>query len=975
MKRAQRTDFFREIRKSLPRFLSITAIVALGVAFFAGVRSSEPDMRLSADAYYDSVNYFDVRVISTLGLTEEDIDAIRACVGVSEAVGAYEAEAMCKYNSDEYTMTVYSVNDSVNKLDIAEGRLPESADECFVDIGFCDSTGCTIGDKITLNSGRSEDISETISNDTYTIVGYGTYASYLSWTRGTSTIGDGKADAFLFLPAEVFVSEYYYEIYVTVDAADSLNCYEDEYADYIAEITAEIEAIAGERCEVRYSSIMDEGNAKISDAEAELADAKASIADGEKAIEDAKEKIADAEKAVADGEAEIATNEESLNDVYGEIAAAKEQLALNESYLTASGADDAAWAAFEYQKAAVEAAEQEADNGKKELEEAKQKIAETKLEIEDANAEISEHETEIEDAKKKVSDAEADIATGKDELAKVEYPEWYVLDRNSIQTFVEYGLDAERIGAIGKLFPVIFFLVAALVSLTTMTRMVEEERSLIGTMMALGYDKWSIASKYFLYALCASLIGGAAGILIGSSLLPGVIISAYGILYTTITVILTPINWGISIAAVAAATFCTLAATLFSCYREFMSQPAILMRPPVPKKGKRVLLEHIGFIWRRMSFISKSTVRNLFRYKKRFFMTVIGIGGCMGLLLVGYGLRDSIKEIVNNQYTMLWTYDVYLSVDGIEKSSTQVAEEHDEILSALYVHQTTMEVTANGTTKDAIIFAPERLDDLDSFVVLRDRVTDEHYEITDDGVVISEKLASLLELEVGDMITFKVSETENYDAPVTAIVENYIYHYVYMTPAGYEKIFGKTPEFNQLYLKAKDLGTDEMDALGEVLLQEEGVKSITFVSELEKTVQNMMTSLDFVVWVLIGSAGLLAFIVLYNLNNINIVERRRELATLKVLGFYDSEIAQYVYRENIVLTVFGIIFGIAVGIVLHQFVIKTCEIDMIMFGRQIKSTSYVMSIIMTLIFSALVNYVMYFKLKKIDMVESLKSVE
>ncbi len=889
MNKSQWKDFIREIKRSLTRFLSILCMVALGVAFFVGVRSSEPDMRLSADTYYDATNFHDIRVVGTLGLTDEDVEAIRNIEGITDVTGAYKSEALTTVNASEYIFTVYSICNNMNNLDIMEGRLPEKANECFADKLFIDDTGLKPGDSITLTSGTSEGITETLETDTYVITGYGTYAGYLSWERGSAGIGNGDVDAFLFLPESAYSSDIYTDIYATVDSADALNCYGDDYKEYIDSIIEDIEKIADARCEIRYNFIMDEGNEKIAEAEAE--------------IKDTEDRLADAE---------------------AELAYAKQMLA----------------------------------DGAKEL-------AEAELEFRDKKAEA---EIEIADAKVKIDDA-------KQKLADIEVPEWYVLGRNAVQTFVEYDQDSERIGAIGKLFPVIFFLVAALVSLTTMTRMVEEERMQIGTLKALGYSKMSIASKFLLYALFAGIIGGVIGMLVGSRLLPYVIIKAYGILYVNIQNIITPINLDIAVSAIIIANLCTLTATFFACYKELLATPAVLMRPPAPKMGKRVFLEKINFIWKHLNFSKKATVRNLLRYKKRFFMTVIGIGGCMALLMVSFGLQDSIKEIVNNQYRTLWTYDAYLSVDGIVEGLAEKAEKNESIQETLYSRLVTTDVEANGITKNANLFIPETLDVFPDFVTLKNRVSKDKYAISEDGVVISEKLASLLSVGRGDTFTIKKSDTEAVEVMVTDITENYLYNYIYMSSDFYTEKFMEEIEYNQLLLKTERLNTETKEALGAEMLKLDGVKAVSFVVDLENTVNNMMNSLNLVIWVLIISAGLLAFVVLYNLNNINIIERRRELATIKVLGFYDGELAAYVYRENILLTVFGIIVGIFMGLILHQFVIRTCEIDMIMFGREIKPMSYLYCILLTWLFTVVVNFVMLFKLRNIDMVESLKSVE
>lgn len=880
-------DFHREVKYSLNRFLSILCIVALGVAFFTGVRSSEPDMRLSADYYYDESEFMDIRVLGTLGMTEEDVENIRAVCGVEKAEGAYRTEAFCSTKEREYITLIYSMTDELNHIELTEGRMPEASDECLMDaVMKMDGKDIKLGDVVRLSSGTGEDIKDTLVGEEFKIVGFGTYPEYLSWTRPSAGIGSGKSDAYIFLPKESFVSEVYSVVYASVDNAKELNCYTDDYEDEVDAVKNKIEEIEDVSCGRRYEEVTGEPRKELENKKAELA------------------------------KAELDTKEINID----ELAAAVQLGMLPEETLL----------------------------------EAKEKLQEA--------------EEEIQKAREKIQEAEA-------ELDKVKVPEWYILDRNSIQTFVEYKQDAERIGAIGTVFPIIFFLVAALVSLTTMTRMVEENRTEIGTFKALGYRKAVIAGKYVKYAFYASALGGSLGAAVGSVVLPYVIIKAYAILYSSITVVKTPMNWSIAIMAVVLANLCTVVAAFAACYKELAAVPASLMRPPAPPSGKRVLLERLTFLWKHLNFSKKATIRNLFRFKKRLFMTVIGIGGCTALLLVGFGLRDSIKEIVNNQYRNIWTYDLNLSIEG----DTVPLEEklHDDVMVADYLFgsQRTMDAEANDVTKSVQVFVPETVNGLEEFVVLKDRLTGEHYTMLEEGAAISEKLAKVLSLSIGDTLYIKKSDTQSVEVRVSQIVENYLFHYIYLSADSYREAFGEEAEWNYIYIKTAKISQEEQETLATGLMKEEAVTALTLIKSLEETVQSMMSSLDLVVWVLIASAALLAFIVIYNLNNINIVERRRELATIKVLGFYDGEVAGYIYRENVLLTFFGILFGMGLGVVLHQYVIRTCEIDMIMFGRQIQGASFLFSIALTLIFAAFVNFAMFFKLRRIDMVESLKSVE
>ena len=534
--------------------------------------------------------------------------------------------------------------------------------------------------------------------------------------------------------------------------------------------------------------------------------------------------------------------------------------------------------------------------------------------------------------------------------------------------------------AIGSVFPVLFFLVAALVSLTTMTRMVEEQRIQIGTLKALGYSKFWIAVKYVGYALAATLGGSVAGVLFGQKVFPYIIVTAYKIMYTHIPDVVIPYDMGYALAASGAAILCTMAATISACYRALMAQPAELMRPEAPKSGKRVFLEHIPWIWGHLNFTWKSTVRNLLRYKKRFFMTVFGIGGCMALMLVGYGLKDSIMDIARLQYREIQIYDLMAVIDedmnDEEKADVDGLLENDDRISVFMDgYMRLSEISFGDKTKDIYLYIPSRLENLEQFVIFSDRVSGETWEMSEDSAILTEKAARDMGVSVGDEIQIELEDNEKITVQVTDICENYLSHYIYLAPQLYEKLTGEAPDYNCIFADLKEDYEGELTSVGEGLLKNDGILTVSYTNNMESQLEDMLSVLDDVIVVLIISAGMLAFVVLYNLNNININERKRELATLKVLGFYNMEVANYVYRENILLTVIGAIAGVFLGKILHQFVIQTVEVEMTMFGRNINLPSYIYAIAFTILFSLLVNLVMYFKLKKINMVESLKSVE
>ena len=1341
--KALRKEFWMEIRKSKSRFISILLIVALGVAFFSGIQASSPDMRYSGDAYYDESSLMDIKVVGTMGLTSDDVSSIESIDGIESAEGAWSTDVMCGEGQKQKVLHIESINDTVNKLDVQEGRLPEKSGEIFLDSTFASSNEYKVGDKVAL---REEGDSPVLVTTEYTVVGTGRSPLYISFNRGNTTLGTGEVNGFGYVLPEDFDQEIYTQIYVTVHGAKGLTSYTDGYENLIAKIKDRVENIADDRCQIRLAAVkadaqeeindaqkklddgkkeadekladakeeldkgekdLEDGRKEYEDGKSQLEDAKTELADGKKQLEDAKTELTDgknqledakaqladgksqlesarsqlsssksqldtarsqlddgwsqvnaakaqladgqaqldsAQKQVTSGLAELEENQKTLDENKAKLADGKAQLEVGEQQLeaakqtlttkqseldqskaeitagqqqiestrtqlnaqkqqitdglsqvsageaqlqdgisalesakaqltelqsqleivrasynaalenpdasqeeidilaaqvsaleeqeaavsqqiqaseaqiesqrqqlaatrselesglaavenglsqlsqkeselnagreqiTAGQAEiDAGWIQIQEQentlaasKAEIEAGEQELEKGQKQLKAAKKKlnkaqkeidsnaetlaagqaeldanvaklndseaqyasgleqynsgarqIAENEAKLADGEKEIADNEKKLADGEKEITDnekklqdaakdlkkGEKDLADGKkeyedakkdaeDEIAEnqqklndakkeledLEMPEWMVTDREDLPEYTDYGDNADRLRNIGQVFPVIFFLVAALISLTTMTRMVEEQRTQIGTLKALGYKKSAIAAKYICYAFFATLLGSVLGMLIGEKIIPYIIITAYGIMYhnvaNTISIDYQP---GFALIASAASVVCTVGATLFASGKELQETPASLMRPPAPKEGKRVLLERLTFIWKHLSFSWKSTIRNLFRYKKRLIMTVFGIAGSMGLMLVGFGIQDSISDIAAIQYRELQHYDgmVIEDSDATEEEHAELFEymkENEQIAHCNRVQMTKISAPKGSSNISIYLFVPESLSEFAKDVTLKNRITGETYELTDEGAAISEKTASLLGLKVGDMIPLKKGDKE-YKVRVAVITENYMSHYLYMTPRVYEQTFGEKPEYENIVFTMQEDCKDDLEMAGSRILANPGALSISYTSSLASQVDRMLSTLDAVILVLIVSAGMLAFVVLYNLNNINITERQRELATLKVLGFYDGEVSQYVLRENVILTVLGIMFGAVFGILIHRYVITTVEVDAVMFGRNIKPLSFLYSGILTSIFSIVVNGVMHFKLKTIDMVESLKSVE
>lgn len=1116
--KATRKDFYMEIRKSLGRFLSILFIVALGVAFFSGIRASEPSMRITGDRYFDQEELMDIQALSTFGITDDDIDAIEAVEGVERVEGAYSADMLCETKKKQYVFHVMSLPENMNHVTVSEGRLPKKIGECLVD----DDMGYKVGDTITLKSGTDDPISDTLKQEKYKVVGIGNSPCYISFGRGSTTIGSGSVSGFLFVPAKTFALDVFTEAYVQVEGAENLIAYTEEYDKKIETVLDRIEEITGERGRIRKQEIVDDAQAEIDDAKAELEEGKLKaqeeLDDVKAQIDDGEAKLTEAKQQIADGKSQISSAKTTLNSKDDELTEAKtkyssglkkwqegteayeaglaqfeaakpealEEIAKGEagleayrkqldeakkgaqgklkelegqlayimslepgpededyeelhqkweeqygasieqletgisevnkeletletqeqdyqSKLTALNNSKAELAAKEQQladtKAALDSSKQQLSDAYSQIESGKGQLAsgwaqidEKEQELASGEAEIAESETTLEDAKveyeegkkeaeEEITDGEAKIADAEEELAEIEDPKWYVYDRSNLPEHDGYGENADRMRAIGKVFPVIFFLVAALISLTSMTRMVEEQRTQIGTMKAIGYSKWAIVSKYLSYALLATAGGSIIGVLIGEKVLPFIIIYAYGIMYQHIPEILVPYDWAYAIEASIAAVACTMFATVFSCYRELGEQPAALMRPPAPKIGKRVLLEYVGVIWKRLNFTWKSTIRNLMRYKKRFFMTIFGIGGCMALMLVGYGIRDSVFEIADIQYTEIQTYDGNLILkenlsEDEHQELTDSLEQNQDIARFMDAYMKNLVLTKDGHERETYVMVLGQPKDSEKYVHFHDRKTKEAYELSDDGAIISEKTAKLLNAKVGDTISIKDENEGNKEIVIQNICENYMGHYLYMTPKYYEKVYGEKPEYNTVLFSVQDSYTrQQMEEAGEKILARDEVLSLSYMKDIEKRLNDMLKSLNLVIIVLIVSAGMLAFVVLYNLNTINIAERKRELATLRVLGFYNPEVAAYVYRENILLTLIGTIVGAGLGKILHLFIIETVEVPAAMFGRIINLPSYIYSFLFTILFSMIVNGVMYFKLRKIDMVESLKSIE
>ena len=1093
MKTALFKDGIKEIKNSYKRFISILLIVLLGVGFFAGIKVASPDMKKTLDEYFDGLNVMDVQVISTLGLTNDDINAIRNIDNVEEVEGTYQTDATVKVEEEEVIVKLETFSESINKLELVDGRLPENEKECVVEQRFLTETGHEIGDEIeievediTNDNGEKE---EVLRNSNVTIVGVVKSPLYISTDRGNTKLGSGVIDYYVYISKENLNVDIYTNIYLTVANAKELNTTSNKYSEKVSEVKDELENISDERREARYNELYDNANSKIQDAQKELDLEKEKA---EKELKDAEDKLKSGKEEIENGKKEIESNREEANSNFNlaerKIEEAKSTLKVNEEnfekerekantqikeyeeqletleqtqkqlqtaqnnlsesqkkleelkYQLEQTTSDEEKKVIQKQineievkiqtlqgtitiiknelqnqgiadldgtissiKSGINTAKKELEDGEKKLENAKKQIekseeelkeqkeftynqlnqAETK--IENYEKELEEGEKELENARKefqeKIEEAENKLLEAKEELNKIERPEWFILDRDQNVGYASYVQDTDRVANLAEVFPVVFFLVAALISLTSMSRMVEEQRVQIGTLKALGYSKRQIVSKYLIYASLATLIGGIIGLFIGFNWLPKIIADMYGMVYTLPSVIL-EFNIQIAFIGMLFAVLCTVGATLYTCIKELKHNPATLMRPKAPKPGKRVILEKIPFIWKHLNFTAKVTARNIFRYKKRFLMTIIGVCGCTALIVSGFGLRDAISNMIPKQFGEIDKYNINITLkekkygNELEELESNI-QQNEEIESTLGANIQSVKIIKDDNNQNIQLIVPSNVNELEEFISLLDRKNQENkYVLNTTGVIVSEKLADLLSIKEGDTILLENADGIRKEVNVSKITENYIMHYIYMSPDLYNETFNTRIESNVILAKTNEIKEVDEEKLGEILLEDSAnISGVSFTSASEDMFKTVMDNMDMVVWILIVAAGLLALVVLYNLLNANISERIRELATIKVLGFYDREVYSYIARETIILTIIGILVGLVGGYFLTMYILKTCELDITMFDPNVKLLSYVFGIVITVFFAIIVNVVTYFSLKKIDMIESLKSVE
>ena len=1062
------TDFIREVRHTYSRFLSILLLSALAVAFLVGLRATAPDMEYTADNYYDSHHLMDGYILSTMGLTQEDLQALAQADGVDQVEGAWSVDA----TAVDSIVSMRSMPEALNLLNVVEGRLPQQVDECVTEQMLLTALGLEIGD--TLSVTLEEADQDSLTRTSYTIVGTVQSPLYVGTDRGSTTLGSGSIDAFVYIPGENFDLDVYTTAYFTGEGMETLNSYSQTYADQLSALVDSLDPLAQERASLRDEEVRSEAQKELDDARSELADAQKELDDAKKKLDDAR---AELDSGWADYESGLATLEQEIKDGQAKLNAARSQLEESQTRYEQGKVDyqeglaqyQDGQTAYEENLAQLDAQQEEVARGyeeyydalkpfegtpmydqmveqlapqkaqldeasaqiqagytqlaqvKTQLEESKaeldaaqaqlkdaaqqldtgwaeyqsgqqtldqeeargrSQLAQAKAELDDGEAEyqkgLEEYEQAKADAQPELEQAQADIDQGQKELDEMATCEWYVLGRDTNSGFVSYSQDAERVDNLSSIFPVIFFVVAALACLTTMTRMVEEQRTQIGSLKALGFSRLAISQKYIGYAFVASLVGGLIGLGVGATLIPAVIANAFQIMYA-IPGLDYKMQLPLFVLAVLAAVACTTGAALWACLSTLIDTPANLMRPRAPKAGKRVFLEYIKPIWRRLSFTWKVSMRNLFRYQKRFWMTVIGIGGCTALIVTGFGLHESIFDVLDKQFDEISLYDATVGLDeDLTEEQKQGIEDYldgeEAVVDYMFTYQQMMDASTTGTSYDVYLFAVDDVEEFGRFVDLRHRSDHSPVELDGSGVVIDEKLSELLGVSVGDTITLEGDQ--RVEAVVADITENYVYHYVYLTRDLYTQLYGEDYQNNVMLLAYQDgMGVDVSNQTSETLMKMDGVASYSYIATIRDSFEDSMDAINYAVVIIIVAAAALAFVVLYNLTNINITERRSELATLKVLGFYDGETTAYVLRENVFLTIFGVILGLVLGRFLHSWMVLTVEVDLVMFGRTAPPYAYVLAAALTALFSLIVNVAAHFRLKKIDMVESLKTVE
>ena len=1006
-----------KIRKSFGRYISLLIITFVGVGFYAGIQATAPDIIGIADTYYKTHNLMDYKIVSSMGLTEDDAATLENLKGVQNATGSYSLDVMLK----ESTMRVHAIEDSVNKVDLTAGRIPQTDTECVADDKSYD-----IGDKITIES----DVSEKLKNTEYTVVGLARSTLYIGSKYGSTSVGDGKLNSFIFINKINFTLDVYTEIYLSMEGSEDNTSYSKVYNELSQSLNDALVKIKPDREDIRYQEIFNEANNEIAENEKKLESEKS---DGEDELAKAKAELDDNMKKIQDGIAEIDKNEKKLNDSVKtkteEFNEAKSQISKGrqeiDSALSQSGLkkDELNPKAEELKQAIdnmkaqlsvlpescpeylqlsavikeysaqyenliklissvneLESQELKLNEGIKifdseiaksraELKKGREKLAAGEKEIKDG---YGEYYKNLEIFKTEISDAENKIADAKKELADMEHPKWFVFNREAVTGYRELDSDIGVIDSLASVFPLFFIAIVMLMTSNTMARMIAEERGELGALLSLGYSRRSIVGTYLLYVLSATGLGGVLGFFAGCTFFPPMIFENFDYILPPLKL---QYNFGVLALIMAVTVLLMTAVTIIACHQELKQKPASLLRPLPPGRGQAIFLQKIGVIWSKLSFTWKVTMRNIFRYKKRAFMIIIGVAGCSALMLAGFGIRDSMDGFVGKQYGDIFRYNNIMvlknEIPGADKGLTALLEKED-IKSPLLIRQSAVKAEQDGKSLETYLIVPENTNaSFPDYYNLTSKLTKERIVIDSDSVIITEKIADVLKIGKGGSVNVKDSDNNMHTLKVSDVAENYVGNYIYMDSALYLKTFGKALEFNAI----TSIFLGDENALAAKLIESDLVLNVTFTSEISQVTLDMNARLNSIIVLIVMVSSVLAVVVLYNLMSINISERKREIATLKVLGFRDGETNSYIYREALILTLISIVLGMMFGTALHRFVVTVIEGTERVFFKDISWLSYLLSFVLTIVFSTIIQVITYFKLKTIDMIDSLKSVE
>ena len=1088
----------REIRSSLGRYLAIFAIIALGAGLFVGLRLSRPDFLETYNNYTNKTNFYDFRLVSTLGLTDEDLSEVKKLDGVKLAEGAVGADFLFNTaDEDNLIMMAQSIPENVNQIKLKAGRMPEKANECLADPDMYSKDD--IGSTIKLSKDNSEQTFDTFAYDEYTIVGLAYSVLYINMERGSSTLGNGSVKGYIYIPMDGFSTDYYTDIYVCVDSEGYV--YSDEYEQSTRKYVDGLEKFMSERAVIRRDAIIDDAMSQLDDAKKQYEDGKTQYdaakaeydagyaeyvqkkSDTEAQLEQARKEIENAERMMGDssvidqkqaeldaakaeldkGQAEyerglkqfnakaklaygavdeqIAYYENRIIDKQNDIAAQNAEIESLNAQLAEAQANgdslkarliewkiktandrisrdnadierynerlevhrqkraevdaelepyrkqledakaqlDAGYAQIESGQAELDAARKMISSGGAQLEAAKKQYEQGKAEAErgfaEAEKELASGKAQLDAAKAELDKGAAELDSAEKQIKNINHADTYVLDRDTNAGYVCFESDTNVVQSVASVFPVFFFLVAALVCLTTMTRMIADQRTQIGIMKALGYSSGAIIGKYMFYSGSATVFGCIFGISAGSFAFPAVVWFGYGLIYNLSGLTFT-MDWPLAAGITAANLAVTLLVTWYCCANELKCAPAELIRPKAPEAGKRILLERIPVVWNDMSFMQKVSARNIMRYKKRIFMMLLGIGGCTALVLTALGLNDTIQNVVTRQYDdiILYDYEITMAYDmNEEEQEIFFRDAGDDIKDAVFLYRGLAEVSGSDAIKSATLTVTDGKK-LCKYIDLSYDGEPVDYPGRGEAAINYNLARQLGGIEVGDEIKLTTSEKKELTVTVSALFDNYVDSFVFILPETCEEQLGEVPEYKSALANAPD-GAD-VNRCAEALTHDvDGVRGVTLSTDIKERMSSMLDGLLVVVAAIILCAGLLAFIVLYNLTNINISERIREIATLKVLGFYPNEAAHYVFRENLILTGAGAVFGLGLGVALHAFVMNAIKVDMMYFKPHISFLSFAVSIVITFVFAMIVNAIMRRRIDNIDMAGALKSIE